>query len=110
MMVKPSNFNINDYMKDKYTFSLNFYPHKFPPLTTNEMALDFAPPFPRYFICGEDIKLLKNESLKLVKRVTLTKNDIYNFKGHLHFDINHVKGEIPIPEGEERKRVSSKFI
>lgn len=55
-------------MKDKYTFALNYYPQKFPLLPTNEMALAFSPSFPRWFICGEDLKVLKNESLKSDQR------------------------------------------
>ena len=52
MMVRLTNLRILDYVKDKYTFALNFYPPKFPPLPTSSMALAFAPPFPRRFICG----------------------------------------------------------
>lgn len=110
MMVKLPNLKIPDYVKDKYTFTLNFYPPKFSPLPTNKMALTFVPPFLRWFICGKDIKVLKNESLKPAKQVTVTKHDIYNFKGHLHVNINNVRVETPIHEGEESKRVSSKSI
>lgn len=99
-MVKLPNLNIPNYVKDKYTFALNFYPPKFPLFPTNKMVLVFAPPFPWWFICGEDFKVLKSESLKLVKQVTPTKYDIYNFRGHLHIDINHVRIETLIHEGE----------
>lgn len=103
MMVKLTNLKIHDHVKDKYTFLMNYYTHKFPHFPTSDMALDFAPPFSRWFICGEDLKVLKHESLKPTKRVTLTKHDIYSFKGHLHVNIEHVRVESLIHEGEESK-------
>lgn len=57
------------------------------------MALAFAPPFQRWFICGEDLKVLKNEILKPAKGVTPTKHDVNSFKGHHNVDINHVRVE-----------------
>lgn len=33
MMLKLPNLRIVDYVKDKYTFALNFYPLKFPPFS-----------------------------------------------------------------------------
>lgn len=71
------------------------------------MALDFPPPFPRWFICGDFLKVHKNECLKPAQRVTPTKHDIYSFKGYLHVDINHVRVETPIHEGEESKKIFS---
>lgn len=76
----------------------------FPLLPTSELALALWPPFPWCFICGEDLKLLKNGSLEPAKQVTLTKHNIYSFKGHFHVDIDHVKVLSPIHEGEESKR------
>lgn len=58
-MVKHPNLKIPHYMDDKYKFALNNYPPKFPPLPITKMSLDFSLPFPRWFICGEDLKLLK---------------------------------------------------
>lgn len=86
MMVKLPNLKIPEYVKDKYTFSLNYYPPKFPSLPTSIMALDLSPPVPQLFICREDLKVLKNKSLTSTKRVTSTRNDIYSFKGHLHVE------------------------
>lgn len=60
MMVKLLNLRIPDYVKEKYTFALDFYPPKFPTLPTSEMTLAFSPLFLWWFICGEDIKVLKN--------------------------------------------------
>lgn len=100
MMAKLPNLSILDYVNDKYTFVLNFYPPKFPSLPISEMALTFAHQFPMWFICGKDIKVLKNESLKPIKRVTPTKHDVYSFKGHLHVDINHVRVEAAEVETE----------
>lgn len=106
MIVKLPDLKIPDYVKDKYEFALNYYPPDFPPLPTSEMTLDFAPPFLRWFIYGGNLKVLKNESLKPNKRVTLTKHDVYSFKGHLHVDIEHVTIESHIHECEERKGTS----
>lgn len=41
MMAKLPNLKIHDYVKDKYTFELNYYPFKFPLFPTNDMTLDF---------------------------------------------------------------------
>lgn len=67
LMAKLPDLKIPHYVKDKYKFSLNFYPPKFSPLPTSEMKLALSPPFPRRFICGEHLKVLKNESQKPVK-------------------------------------------
>lgn len=45
----------------------------------------------------------KNYSLKPSKRVTLTKHDVYSFKGHFHVDIYHVWVLSLIHEGGESK-------
>ena len=94
-------------MEDKYKFALNYYPHIFPHLPTSEMAIAFAPPFPWWFIYGEFLKIHKNEFLKHEQRVTPAKLDLYSFKFHLHVDIDHVRVETPIHEGEEGKEISS---
>lgn len=107
MTTKLPNLRTLDYMKDKYTFALNFLPHRFPHLPTSEMTLDFAPLFPRWFVCGEFIKGRKNECLKPAQRMTPTKYNIYYVKGHLHIDVSHVRVETPIHEGEESHKISS---
>lgn len=53
VLAKLPNLRIPDYVKDKCTFALNYYPHKFPHLLTSEMDLAFAPPFPWWFVCGK---------------------------------------------------------
>lgn len=68
------------------------------------MAIAFAPPFLRSFVCGEFIEIHKNEYLKPTQRVTSTKLDLYSFKGHLYADIKNVRVETPIHEGEENIR------
>lgn len=45
MMAKLPNLHILDYMKDKYTFALNFPPPKFSHLPSSKIALAFAPHF-----------------------------------------------------------------
>lgn len=104
MFAKLPNLHIPDYLKDTYSFALKFNPSKFPNFPTSEMALAFTPLFPQWFICGEFLKVHKNKCLKPAQRVTLTKHDIYNFKGHLHVDIKHARVETLIHEGEGNKR------
>lgn len=102
-MAKLPDLKIPHYVEDNYRFLLNYYPSKFPPLPTSKMDLAFSPSFPRWFIYGEDLKILKNESLTYSKRVTPTKHDEYSFKGHFHVDIKHARVESLIHEGEESK-------
>lgn len=106
LMVKHPNLRIPTYVKDRYSFALKAYTPKFPPLSTSDMALASAPSFPLWFVCREFCKIHKNEYSKLAHRVTLTKLDLYSFKGHLHVDIKNVRVETPIHEGEE----SIKFL
>lgn len=104
MFPKLPNLRIPDYVNDKYTFTLRFYPPKFSSFPTSEMALAFVPQFPWWFICAEILKVHKNEFLKPAQRVTQAKHGIYSFKGHLHVDIKHARVETPIHEGEESER------
>lgn len=89
VMVKLPKLRIPDYVKGKYAFTLNFHHPIFPHFPTSEMDLVFAPPFPQWFICGEFLKVHKNECLKPAQRPT--KHDIYSFKDHLHVGISHVR-------------------
>lgn len=68
------------------------------------MALAFALLFPRWFVRREFLKVHKNECLKPSQRVTPNKHNIYHFKLHLHVNINHVRVETLIHEGEGKKR------
>lgn len=43
MMLKFPNLRISDYVKDKYTFALNFYPLKFPPFSHLRDVSSFRP-------------------------------------------------------------------
>lgn len=59
MMMKLPDLKSPHYVEDKYKFALNHYPLMFPHLPTSKMAFDFSPPLPRWFIYGEDLKVLK---------------------------------------------------
>lgn len=105
-MAKLTGLNIPSCVRseDKYEFAFNFYPPKFPPLPSADIKLAFRPPFPRWFICGSDIEVLKNESLKLAKRVVSLKHNLHSFKGHLHVNIEHVKVLTLIHEGKRESQ------
>lgn len=63
-MKKLPNLHILDYVKENYAFALNFLPPRFPLFPTSGMALAFAPQFPRWFVCGEFLKVNTNKFLK----------------------------------------------
>lgn len=73
------------------------------------MALAFALLFPHWFVRGEFLKVHKNECMKPSQRVTPNKHNIYHFKLHLHVNINHVRVETLIHEGEGKKNLVSIF-
>lgn len=104
MEAKLPSLKIPEYVQDIYKFTLDYYPPRFPHFPTIKMVMAFTPPFPQWFICGEFMKVHKNECLKPAQRVTPTKLDLYIFKGHLHVNI-YVKVETHIHEGEESREI-----
>ena len=66
-----------------------------------DFGLEFRLPFPEWFICGSNLKLLQQDSQKLAKRVVPTKHTLDSFKGHLHVDIEHVHILSPMHKGVE---------
>lgn len=100
LIEKLPELKISSYVEDMYLFSLLYYKPKIPPLPSCEMSLDFSPPFPRWFIWGSSLNDLKISYKKLAQRVVLTKFDIYNYRGHLHVDISHVKVLCDTIDGE----------
>lgn len=73
MLVILPDLKIPHYLEVKYQFALKFHPFKFLPLPIGELALDFRPPFPRWFVCGSHLSVLQNEYLKPAKWVVSTK-------------------------------------
>lgn len=70
--------------------SFELFPPKFPPLPNVDFVVAFAPPFPDWFICGDSIKILRQQSQEKAQRVVATKYTLDNFKGHLHIGIEDV--------------------
>lgn len=88
--VKPEN---------KFQLAFRLQPPKFPRLPSADLGLTFGPPFPKWFICEDSIKLLRQDSLKLTKQVVPTKFTLDSFKGFLHVDMEHLNILTPILEG-----------
>lgn len=70
-----------------YKTAFNMYPPKFPRLPSSEFGVTFSSPFPDWFVCGDFVKILRQESHKKANRVVLTKYNLDSFKGHLHIGI-----------------------
>jgi hypothetical protein len=77
------------------------YPPKFPRLPNAEFGVVFSPPFPDWFVYGDFVKILRQESQKKANRVVSTKHNLDSFKGHLHIGIEDVHIESDIYEGVE---------
>lgn len=83
----------------RYEMALKLFPPKFPPLPNADFGVALAPPFPDWFICGDSIKILRQQSQKKAQRVVATKHTLGSFKGHLHIGIEDVRIESDICEG-----------
>lgn len=84
MFVKPEH---------RYRLAFNMHPQKLPRLPSAEFGMDFIPLFPYWFVYGDFIKILQQESQKRAQRVVSTKHTLDSFKGHLHIGIKHVRIE-----------------
>lgn len=73
--------------EQRYKTSFNMYPPKFPQLPSVKFGVAFSPPFPYWFVCGDFIKILQQESQKKANRVVSTKHNLDNFKEHRHIGI-----------------------
>lgn len=83
----------------RYEMALEFFPPKFPPLPNADFGVALAPPFPDWFIYGDSIKILQQQSQKKAQWVVATKHTLGSFKGHLHIEIEDVRIESDIYEG-----------
>lgn len=79
--------------------ALELFPPKFPLLPNANFGVAFAPPFPYWFICGDSIKILRQQSQKKAQRVVATKHTLGSFKGLLHIGIEDVRIQSDIYEG-----------
>jgi hypothetical protein len=70
--------------------ALEPFPPKFPPLPNADFGVAIAPPFPYWFICGDSIKILRQQSQKKAQRVVVTKHTLGSFKGRFHIGIEDV--------------------
>lgn len=77
---------------------LDLFPPKFPPLLNVDFRVDLAPPFPNWFICGDSIKILRQQSQKKYQRVVATKHTLGSLKGHLYIGIEDIRIELDIYE------------
>jgi hypothetical protein len=109
---KLLNLKLPSYVKyeQRYELAFNLYPPKFPRLPTGDFGMSFLPLFPNWFVCGDFVKILRQDSQKLAQRVVPTKNTLDSFKGHLHIDIKHVHIISPIYKGVEYEGFSIYFF
>ena len=89
---KMKNLKIPSYVPHEkhYEMALELFPLKFPPLPNADFGVALAPPFPDWFICGDSIKILRQQYQKKAQRVVATKHTLGSFKGYLHIGIEDV--------------------
>ena len=85
--------------KRRYEMTFKLFPPKFPRLPTADFGVALAPPFPDWFVCGDSIKILRQQSQPKAQRVVATKHTLDSFKGHLHIGLEDVRIESEIYEG-----------
>lgn len=100
---KMENLKIPSYVppEKRYEMAFKMFPLKFPRLSNADFGVSLAPSFPDWFICGDSIKILRQQSHKKAQRVVATKYTLDSFKGHLHIGIGDVHIESDIYEGVE---------
>jgi len=84
----------------KYLFALHFK-IKFPTLPTSELALAFRPPYPKWLFCASLLGMKQKLKTKEKDKVTATKCNLYSFRGHLHFNLSHIRILSPIGIGNK---------
>lgn len=89
--------------------ALELFPLKFSPLPNADFGVALAPPFPDWFICGDSVKILRQQSQKKAQRVVATKHTLNSFIGHLYIGIEDVRIESDIYEGVTHE-FPSKYI
>lgn len=87
--------------EQRYETTFNLYSQTFPRLPTAEFGKVLRPPFPDWFVCGNVVKILREQSKKRVQGVVPTKYTLDSFKGHLHVGIERICVLTPILEDVE---------
>ena len=93
------NISSNIPLEQRYKVAFDLFPPKFPRLPSADFGVALAPPFPDWFVCGDSIKILRQQSQPKAQRVVATKHTLDSFKGHLHIGIKDVHIESEIYEG-----------
>ena len=89
----------------KYDLAFELQPPRFPKLPTTDFALEFSPPYPDWFVCGNIFHDLHNDSQKRAKRVVPTKLTLDSFDGFIHYDLSAVRILSPTLQGSKLKNV-----
>ena len=100
---KMENLKLPSYVppEQRYETTFNLYPPRFPRLPSADFGVALAPPFPDWFVCGDSIKILRQQTKPKAQRVVATKYTLDSFKGPLHIGIEDVRIESEIYEGVE---------
>src|SRR3954468_23280154 len=53
----------------RYEVAFKLNPPKFPPLPSADFVVDLSPPFPDWFVCGNGLKILREQTKKHAERV-----------------------------------------
>lgn len=78
------------YTPNKYRFTLDSK-MKFPALPTSELALAFRPPYPKWLYCMSSLGMRQHFLKREEDKVVWAKQHLYNFRGHLHLDLPHIR-------------------
>ena len=96
--------------EDRYWWDFKHQPPKFPNLPTSELALAFFPPYPEWLYFRDLFRSGENDTKKPAQRVTWAKHDLYNFKGHLRYDLSAMSAKSQEGEGAKLKINRSSLI
>ena len=96
--------------EDRYGWAFKHKPPKFPNLPTSELALAFFSPYPEWLYFRDLFRSCENDTKKPAQRVTWAKHDLYNFKGHLRYDLSAMSVKSREGEGAKLKINRSSLI
>lgn len=89
-MKKIPKMTFPPFTPSKYLFALHFK-IKFLALSTNELVLAFRPPYPKWLYCDSLLGIKQKFIKKEKDKVTASKHNLYTFRGHLHYDLPHIR-------------------